>query len=141
MNSNLKTIQAIYQAFGKGDIPTIISHLSDKVQWEHWSDNSSQKAGTPWMKARKDKAGVAAFFEVVGQLQIKDFQVLSLMEGGNQVAAEFFIEFVYPATGKTVRDEEMHLWTFDDHGKVIRLRHYTDTHKHMAAAGVALEAV
>jgi len=34
------------------------------------------------------------------------------------------------------RDEEMHLWTFDANGKVIRLRHYTDTAKHIQAAGL-----
>jgi ketosteroid isomerase-like protein len=33
-----------------------------------------------------------------------------------------------------VRDEEIHLWTFNDAGQVVRLRHYTDTAKHMAAA-------
>jgi hypothetical protein len=27
----------------------------------------------------------------------------------------------------------MHLWTFNDDGKVSRLRHYTDTAKHIAA--------
>jgi ketosteroid isomerase-like protein len=35
--------------------------------------------------------------------------------------------------GGHYRDEEMHLWTFDDEGKVTRLRHYTDTAKHIAA--------
>jgi ketosteroid isomerase-like protein len=27
----------------------------------------------------------------------------------------------------------MHLWTFNEDGKVRRLRHYTDTAKHIAA--------
>jgi ketosteroid isomerase-like protein len=31
----------------------------------------------------------------------------------------------------------MHLWTFNDAGKVTRLRHYTDTAKHLKAAGKA----
>jgi len=35
--------------------------------------------------------------------------------------------------GGHYRDEEMHLWTFDDNGKVTRLRHYVDTAKHVAA--------
>jgi hypothetical protein len=56
------------------------------------------------------------------------------MAGGNQVAAEIVIEFESPATGRRLRDEELHLWTFDDNGQVIRLRHYADTAKHIAAA-------
>jgi hypothetical protein len=31
-------------------------------------------------------------------------------------------------------DEELHLWTFDEDGRVVRLRHYRDTAKHIAAA-------
>ena len=56
------------------------------------------------------------------------------MGNGNQVAVEFIIEAVVPATGGHYRDEEMHLWTFDGQGKVIRLRYYTATAKHIAAA-------
>jgi len=37
-------------------------------------------------------------------------------------------------TGRRYRDEELHLWTLNDDGKVTRLRHYTDTAKHIAAA-------
>ena len=36
--------------------------------------------------------------------------------------------------GGHYKDEEMHLWTFNDAGKVIRLWHFLDTHKHMQAA-------
>jgi len=56
------------------------------------------------------------------------------MAGGNQVAVEFIIEVALPALGTQYRDEEIHLWTLNAEGKVTRLRHYTDTAKHMAAA-------
>lgn len=56
------------------------------------------------------------------------------MDGGNQVAAEFVIECDVPSTGGP--DEEVHLWTFDSLGKVVRLRHYTDTAEPIVAAGV-----
>jgi ketosteroid isomerase-like protein len=44
------------------------------------------------------------------------------------------IEVEVPDTGGHYRDEEMHLWTFNDAGQVVRLRHYTDTAKHITAA-------
>jgi hypothetical protein len=37
-----------------------------------------------------------------------------------------------PAGGRS-RDEELHLWTFDEHQQVVRMRHYVDTAKHIAA--------
>lgn len=137
MNNNLSTVQQIYAAFGQGDIPTIINHLDDNVSWEGWADNTAQKAGVPWLKAQKGKEGAMAFFQYIGSMmKIKDFQVLNILEGGNQVAAEFIIEADVPGTGGHFRDEEMHLWTFNDAGKVTRLRHYTDTAKHIKAAGL-----
>ena len=132
MNNNLQTVQNIYEAFGKGDVPFIVNCLAEDVQWEHWADNSAQKAGVPWMAARQGKEAVIEFFKTLGQLAIKDFQVLSIMSNENQVAAEFVIEAEVPATGKHYRDEELHLWTFNADGKIIRLRHYLDTAKHIA---------
>ena len=134
MNNNVATVNRIYEAFGKGDIPTIIDCLADNVQWEQWVDNSAQKAGVPWMQAQKGKQGVIDFFTIVGELEVKDFQVLSLMANETQVAAEFIFEARVPSTGNRYRDEEIHLWTFNEEGKVIGLRHYADTAKLIAAA-------
>jgi hypothetical protein len=86
------------------------------------------------LQARQEKDGATEFFKIVGGLDIKDFLVLSIIGNENQIAAEFVIEADIPSTGSHFRDEEMHLWTFNNQGKVTRLRHYTDTAKHIAAA-------
>lgn len=135
MSSNLATVQAIYEAFSKADAATFLDHLSPDIQWEQWADNSSQSAGVPWMQARQGKDGALGFLkDLATLLKIHDFRVLSLMEGGDQVAAEVLIEADVVGTDRYYRDEEIQLWTFDEHGKVIRIRHYTDTAKHIAAA-------
>jgi ketosteroid isomerase-like protein len=132
--SNLATVQSIYEAFGKGDVPAILDVLADDIEWESWEDNSAVKAGVPTMIPRHGKADVVKFFEAAGAMAITDLQILSMMEGGNQVAVEFVLEADLPTFGGGhYRDEEMHLWTFNDEGKVVRLRHYTDTAKHIAA--------
>ena len=58
------------------------------------------------------------------------------------MAATLAIDATAKATGERFQDEEIHLWTFDDSGKVTGLRHYADTAKHIrvtkgAATGVA----
>jgi ketosteroid isomerase-like protein len=131
---NLGTVQGIYEAFGKGDIPAVLDVIAEDVAWEQWADNHAQEAGVPWLAARSGRDGAAEFFGVVGTLDISDFQLLSLMAGGDQVVAEVVIEVTTP-NGAHYRDEELHLWTFDADGKISRLRHYTDTAKHIAAAG------
>ena len=84
------------------------------------------------MQARNGKGGVSDFFAVAETMGITDFQVLNLMEGGEQVAVTVVIESDVPGGGH-YRDEEIHLWTFDANGKVKGLRHYGDTAKHIAA--------
>jgi len=84
MNNNLQTINRIYEAFGKGDIPTIIDFLSENVQWEQWADNSAQKANVPWLLSRKGHEGAIDFFKSLANLEILDFQVLSIMSNDMQ---------------------------------------------------------
>jgi uncharacterized protein len=132
---NLATVRAIYEAFGTGDVPRIIDQMADGVRWEHWDDNRAQQAGVPSMQPRSGKAGVDEFFAVAASMGITDFKVVNMMEGDDQVAVSLVIESDVPGGGH-YRDEEIHLWTFDDDGKVTALRHYIDTAKHIAAWGV-----
>ena len=131
--SNIEAVQSIYQAFGSGDVPGILRHLADDVDWESWSDDRNQTAGVPWFERRRGPAEVTAFFEIIGGWQVNGFQVVALLEGGQKVAAEIEVDFTLPS-GQRLRDEELHLWTFGDDGKVVRFRHYVDTAKHIAAA-------
>ena len=137
MADSVTTITTIYEAFGRGDIPKILGLLADDVEWESWADNRAQRGGVPWLAAKRGKGGAAEFFQCVAtQMQVRDFQVLSLMTDGHQVAAEIVIEVDVPSSGRRFRDEELHLWTFNDDGKVSRFRHYVDTAKHLEAAGL-----
>lgn len=125
--SNKDTVSAIYEAFGRGDIPFILEQLAETIEWDGWTtENFGQKAGLPWLQKRRGKTSVAKFFEAVATMGIYQFDILSLMEGENQVTAELFLGCQY------FIDEELHLWTFDDEGKVTRFRHYVDTAKHIA---------
>jgi ketosteroid isomerase-like protein len=128
MSDQVAIVKGLYEAFGRGDIPAILDCLADDIQWDPWADNTAQKAGVPWLQPRTGKAGVLEFFGIVGKIGVSDFRVISLMGGENQVAAE--IEIVT----SLFRDQECHLWRFNDAGKIERLRHYVDTAKHTAAA-------
>ena len=126
--SNLATIKEIYEAFGRGDVPVILSKLADDVEWEKWDDNFAQQADVPYLRHRQGPQAVVGFFQEIAKIGIKQFRILSVMEGANQIAAEIELETA------SFDDQEIHLWTFDDEGKVTRFRHYIDTAKHIAAA-------
>lgn len=131
--SNIATVQGMYEAFGRGDVPAILEQMSDDVVWEAWdTDNTAQEAGVPWVLPRRGKDGVTGFFRDVAEgLEFHSFEPRNLLEGGNQVAATIAFDATAKATGERFQDEEIHLWTFDEAGKVTGLRHYIDTAKHI----------
>jgi uncharacterized protein len=133
--ANLAVVGGIYEAFGRGDIDTILDQIADDCAWESWLDNHGQKAGIPPMKPREGREGVADFFEGVSTMQIQDFQVLDMLASDRQVVVEVQISIAMP-DGETVTDEELHLYSLNDEGKVNRMRHYVDTAKQIAAYGL-----
>ena len=130
--ANLATVSEIYAAFGRGDIPAILDKITPDCHWESWANNLAQEAGVPTLQPRTGPAGVSDFFVVVGQLDFHAFQLLDLLGSERQVAAEVVIDYSTPS-GARLRDEELHLWTLDEHQQVVRMRHYVDTAKHIAA--------
>lgn len=127
----LETVQAIYAAFGRGDIPAIMEAISPDVSWEHGAVDH----GVPWLKPGRGLGHVGAFFRVVGtQLEITRFEVQQLYAAADQVIAQSDIELKVKSTGKTVRDLELHHWRFGADGKVHAFRHVVDTHQHLLAA-------
>ena len=129
---NAATVADVYAAFGRGDVPAILARLADDVAWDDWPDNFGQRAGVPHLTPRRGPAEVAEFFRLLGHYTVQDFAVLDVIGTGRQVVAEIRASFVLPGGGRFA-DEELHLWTFDDEGRVVRFRHYVDTAKHVAA--------
>lgn len=132
-SSPLQSVEAIYAAFARGDVPAILERLDPEVEWESWNDNYAQRAGVPWLLPRSGHAGVGAFLQLVGEWRIREFAVRSMMASDRQVAVECVMDADLPH-GSHLRDEEIHLWTFGADGRVTRVRHYADTAKHIRAA-------
>jgi uncharacterized protein len=133
VSNNTATVRAIYAAFGQGNIPAILSKLTDDVLWDTWLHPSPAQAVIPYLTPRKGKAEVGSYFAAIAGLEFHGFQPLNLLEGGNQVAAVINLDATVRATGHRFQDVEVHLWTFDAAGKIIEMRHMLDTGKQAAA--------
>jgi uncharacterized protein len=124
--ANIATVQQIYDAFGKGDVPAIVGHLADDVDWEYGGDAT----GLPWLQFRRGRAQVPGFFHDLAALDIQRFQPTTFLESGNVVVVLIELEVVVRATGRrVVEEDEVHIWSFDDSGRVRRFRHRLDTHR------------
>jgi ketosteroid isomerase-like protein len=128
--SNLTTVQEIYAAFGKGDVPAILDHLADSVEWEYGAGT----AEIPWLKKRHGRAGAAEFFASLSALEIHTFIPKRFLEGPDLVVVLLELEASVKSTGKRiVEEDEVHIWYFDDKNRVTRFRHRVDTQQHLAA--------
>jgi len=128
--SNLETVQAIYAAFGRGDIPAILGYLHENIEWDHGMTDGV----VPWLQPRTGRAEVPKFFETLGALDFKRFQPKTLLESGNIVVALIDLAFVIKSTGKLVTEgDEVHIWQFDNQGLATSFRHKIDTHKQWLA--------
>ena len=70
MDQNLQTVRDCYEAFGRGDIPFILSCCADDIDWQ-----SSDSPEIPYAGRYRGPAGVAEFFHtIVAALEVKSFQ-------------------------------------------------------------------
>ena len=120
------TVQSIYVAFGKGDVPVILECLAEDVVWEYAYEHASNQV--PWLKTRQGKDEVAAFFGDLAALDFHRFEATELLEGAGVVVALVHLESTVRATGKLIAEnDEAHIWRFNASGKVARFRHCADT--------------
>lgn len=126
---NTDVVGRIYEAFGRGDVPGILEHLAEDVEWEY-GVNSTE---VPGLQPRRGRDEVPAFFEALSGVEIHRFEPKAFFESGNIVVVLIDFEGTVKATGQKVLDEdEVHIWHFED-GKVVRFRHRADTHQHHVA--------
>lgn len=124
--NNAETVRRIYDAFSRGDIDGILQHVSDDVEWEYGTSPSN----IPWIQPRWGREGAAEFFASLGGLEILRFEPTAILDGGKVVVALFNLEATVKATGnRIVEEDEVHIWYFDEQGRVSRMRHRIDTHQ------------
>jgi ketosteroid isomerase-like protein len=120
--SNTETVKAIYEAFGRGDVATILDKLDDAIEWE----TSVPVSDVPWLQARRGKAHIVGFFQSMAPLSITRFEPHTIFDGGDKVFV--LIAFEATAGGKHYAfPNNGHLWQFNADGKVVSFDHITDT--------------
>lgn len=123
-DDNIKTIQAVYEAFGRGDVPSILDVVTDDVDWA--TETSSTAA--PWYGPKRGKDGVVAFFEAFGTaMEVNDFEPLSIA-GNDDGHVHTVVRFkaTRRANGNAASMHLHHYFQFRD-GKISYYRGSEDT--------------
>jgi ketosteroid isomerase-like protein len=125
----IKTIEQIYEAFGRGDVAAILDAITDDVDWA--AETTSVAA--PWYGVRHGKDAVAAFFTAFGSaMEIEEFRPASLAANDTDVLAVVRCRARSRSTGKTIAMDLHHYFRFRD-GKIAYYRGTEDTAQTEAA--------
>ena len=115
-----ESVEAIYAAFGRSDIPYIVSQMAPEVFWR-------QSASAPWGGDYHGPEAVADFFAKLNELvETTGFEVEENVEADSQVITFGFYSSRNRATGKSSRARFVFRWQFEG-GKVTRYESVLET--------------
>jgi len=124
---NLRIVQDMYAAFGRGDIGFVLEQIDDDCNG--FGVVSATATGVPWHVGTnvKGKAGAIRYFESLAPVDHKVFEQRDFAATGDHVYATVHLVQYIRASGKTLEQPEaVHHFTFKN-GKVIRCRVLEDT--------------
>ncbi len=123
--ANITTLQDLYQAFGRGEIETIVANCSDDVSWG--TETSAQEI--PWYRIRSGRDGVLDFFSTLAnEVDFERFEPNLFTAAGDEVLVRVDYTYRFKRNGKSASTTGIHHFTVRD-GKVARFRAYEDTAK------------
>ena len=119
--SNVALIQGAYDAFAKGDVPSVLGILSPDIAW-------TEAEGFPYGGTYiGPNAVLEGVFMRLGT-EWDGFAAVpsEFVDGGDTIVALGKYSGAYKATGKSFEADFAHVWKMQD-GKVIRFTQYVDT--------------
>jgi len=128
-DTNSKTIQTMYEAFGRGDVDAILGNLTDVVDWA--ADGPAGAA--PWYGRCTSHDQVRQFFLAFGStVEVSEFTPVSLAATDTEVFALITFTGTVRATGKPLSMHLHHYFRFRD-GQVEYYRGSEDSAQTVAA--------
>jgi len=122
--ANKQTIEAVYAAFGRADVPFILERVTDATRW----DFSVAASDVPWHAPVASKRELPRFFALMGEhLEWEAFEPRAFLTDGRDVVVKLRLAYKVKRTGRRVDEEQVQWWSFDDAGRIASLRHYEDT--------------
>ena len=128
-NTNIQSVQRLYEAYGRGDIDGVLAELADDVDWAAEAASRS----LPWYGPFRGKDEVPRFFkEIASNIDISEFDLVSFTANDTDVVAIVHWTYTVRTTGKSASMYMQHWWRLAD-GKIVFFRGSEDTEQSVAA--------
>lgn len=131
MGTNSDVVRAVYDAFARGDVETVLGAFDPAIEWRE-ADNFAYADGNPYIGPQAVAEGV--FQRIMADLE--DFAVVPqhFIEGTEKVAVEGRYQGRVKGTGTKLDAQFVHVWEVGK-GKIVRFQQYTDTKQWAEAFG------
>src|SRR5687767_4264378 len=121
--NNKATIQGVYEAFGRGDIATVLAAFDPEIEW--WeAENFIYADGNPYVGPQAVLQGV--FARIGAEWEGFSVSPKEVLDAGDTVVGRGYYSGKFRRTGRDVRAQFAHVFSFRD-GKVVKFQQYTDT--------------
>jgi len=128
---NVQLIRKLYDAFGRGDIQTILDNVAPGAGWNNYGPES-----VPYFGSRKGHAQIVEFFQAIGATTTGGrVDAESFIASGGKVVALGRYSATVRSNGLKIDTPIAHIFTIQD-GKITAWEGFSDT-AHVAAAHAA----
>ena len=123
MSDNVKLVQGLYAAFGRGEIGTIANAMTADYTWRVAGEKMHYPTAGVWRGAN----GVTEFFSLVAQTQdALEFSPREFYAAEDRVFVLGHYKWKLKKNGKIAEADFVHIFTVKD-GKVSAFAEFTDT--------------
>lgn len=123
VRGNVDVMKELYDAFGRGDVATVLGAFDEKIEW-----TSAEGAVYPGTFVGGDAVLANVFARIGAEWDGFRVEPFEYIDGGDQVVALGRYSGSYKATGRSMNAAFAHVWTLRD-GRIVRYRQYVDTLK------------
>jgi len=123
---NVRLMKGLYDAFGRGEIPTVLGAMSPDIHWYQAEGNPYRPSGEAWVGPDAVLNGL--FMRLGAEWDGFTVHPKTFHDAGNSVIVEARYTGKFKATGKSMDTQVCHVWDVKD-GKVTRFQQYLDTAK------------
>jgi ketosteroid isomerase-like protein len=122
--SNLQRTRELYDAFGQGDISTVLGAMDANIEWREAEGNPYEPSGNPWIGP--DAILQNLFMKLGTEWEAFTVHPKEFHDAGDTVVVEGRYTGTYKATGKSLDSQFCHVFKFRD-GKVTSFQQFVDT--------------
>jgi len=130
MGESKEVVANLYDAFAKGDVPTVLGAFDSSIRWME-AESFLYADGNLYVGPQAVAEGV--FQRIVSEVENFAVTPENIIDGGDSVVVEGWYTGTMKATGADVDAQFAHVWGLRD-GRIVRFQQYTDTKEWAQAA-------